>query len=205
MFEEYREMDEGQVELYNSRRRTDSTRLKLHMGPAPYDGDPWQAKILLLLNNPTFTNDSVRQDHQYSFDGWPLAGLHPEVRAGFRNWYNRPFGNLIEHAKGGNDHEKRHTVSNRVAILQINPWASKSFDKTCSLPSRELQFKIAKEAVFRGAVVIIGRSHLIWKAALPCRCENILELRSRGNPRISAINIGINQDEFNERILTLLQ
>lgn len=94
-------------------------------------------KGVLLLNNPTYTPDSVPEDHKLKFEDWPLAGLHPSVREGFRQWYSRPLGFLIR--KFG-----AKSVSQRVAIVQIVPWASRSFDLACVLPSAGTSSKNCK-------------------------------------------------------------
>ncbi len=45
------------IKVYNARRDTASrTRLQIHMGVAPYDGDPHTARVILLMNNPVYTH-----------------------------------------------------------------------------------------------------------------------------------------------------
>lgn len=195
----YSIVDADAIERYNKRRRLDSrTRLQVHMGPAPFDGDPHAAKIVLLLNNPMFVaGDSDPSDHRLQFDGWPLAGLHPSVRQGFRQWYYRPLGHLI----------KTHGVqliSQRVAIVQIIPWASIEFDGNCNLPSRDKQVGIARQAVERGALVIIGRSEKFWKSRLGC-APNIYTAVSALNPTISPKGLGMTSDAFDNLISPLLR
>jgi hypothetical protein len=171
MFDYYQDLD--YIEVYNARRRPASrTRLQIHMGAAPYDGDPHTAAVMLLMNNPVFTPDvSTPTDHLLAYDGWPLAGLHPDAPAAFRAWYRRPLGRLID-AYGA-----QH-VSQRVCLLQLCPWASQSFDLGLVLPSRVHQIELARSAVRRGAVVIVGRSFGVWPAGLP-------RVRNRLNPRLS--------------------
>lgn len=166
------------IEAYNERRKPLSPyRLQVHMGPAPHDGDPTTAKIILLLNNPRYDpKTSNPKEHCLAFDGWPLAGLHPDAPKSFRDWYSRPFGHLI-HARGAS------WVSNSVAILQVNPWASESFDAGLLLPSRKVQFGLARDAGKRGAVLISGRSHCIWAEALDG--QKVHRARNVRNPTVS--------------------
>ena len=186
---DYKESDCQAIELYNNRRKQDSpTRLQVKMGAAPFDGDPFAAKVVLLLNNPTYTPDSVPEDHKLKFEDWPLDGLHPSVREGFRQWYSRPLGFLIR--KFG-----AKSVSQRVAIVQIVPWASRSFDLACVLPSRERQVKIAKEAVQRGSIVIIGRSIPFWSGRLG-EAGNIYKATNVRNPAISPSGLRMEEKVF---------
>jgi hypothetical protein len=150
------------IEAYNARRKPESKyRFQVHMGPELSAGDPTTASVVLLMNNPGFdraTSDPA--EHTLAFDGWPLAGLHPDAPESLRDWYKRPFGELIR--RYGAEY-----VSNRVAIVQLNPWASECFDSGLVLPSRDRQFELARSAARRGAVVVVGRSFRIWRDALP--------------------------------------
>ncbi len=193
----YRLVDGDAIKLYNKRRHPNSrTLLQVDMGPAPFDGDPYAAKVVMLLNNPMFADDSVPSDHRLQFDGWPLAGLHPSVRPGFRQWYYRPLGHLI----------KTHGVqliSQWVAIVQIIPWASREFDGNCDLPSRDKQIGIARQAVERGALVVIGRSEKFWKSKLGS-APNIFTAASALNPTISPRGLGMTDEVFDTQISSLL-
>lgn len=195
----YYAADGEAIARYNQRRRLDSrTRLQVHMGPAPFDGDPFAATVVMLLNNPMFVvGESIPSDHTLHFDGWPLAGLHPSVRPGFRRWYDRPFGPLI----------RRHgaqRISQRVAIVQLNPWASIAFDGNCNLPSRDTQVAIARQAVGRGAIVIIGRSAKYWRSQLD-HAPNILTAVSARNPVISPGGLGMTPEAFDRLISSVLR
>lgn len=161
------------IEAYNNRRSKGSaTRLQTHMPVAPFDGDPHLAKIILLMNNPGFEPKvSKPEDHLLEFDGWPLAGLHPDAPVEFRNWYNRPLGKLI--ASYG-----AQRVSQYVCILQLCPWASEKFDASLVLPSRAEQVRLAIAGSQRGAVVIVGRSFGCWPSELP-------RVRNRRNPTLA--------------------
>lgn len=169
--------DLEEIEKYNARRAaTSRTRLQVHMGPSPFDGDPQTARIFLLLNNPGFDPETSRQeDHALKFEGWPLAGLHPDVRPEFGDWYKRPLGELIERYG-------KQRVSQTVCILQLNPWASMEFDGDLRLPSLEYQLSLANAAIKRGVVVIVGRSFEIWPQGLPL-------VKNRLNPTISPGNL----------------
>jgi len=183
MHYEYEALDKDAVEKYNKRRRPESkTRLQIHLGPAPFDGDPMTARIVLLMNNPGYDASTTLCDHKIKFKGWPIAGLHPDAPYGLRKWYSRPFGQLIKSYEA-------QIVSQRVAILQLNPWASAEFDNNCRLPSREKQFNLARAAAKRGAVMIIGRSQAIWKEAL-AEFDNIYVAKNCRNPTLTLGGLG---------------
>lgn len=170
--------DRNALMAYNARKsQTSRLRLQMHMDPAPYDGDPFTARVVLLMNNPGFNPlTSTPEDHRLSFDGWPLAGLHPDAPETFRTWYSRPLGSLIR-AYGA------QYVSQRVALLQLNPWASQSFDSRLMLPSRTYQTSLAILAAKRGAVMVVGRSFETWGHALAGLPLHYV--RNRLNPTLS--------------------
>ena len=171
------------VERYNKIKGDDSPyRLQTHMGPAPFDGDPDSASIVLLMNNPGFYKGSVPEDHSLEVPGWPLAGLAPQARAGFRDWYLRPLGTLIE--KYG-----AQLVANTVAIVQRCAWASTSFDPDLKLPSTEFQNAVALQALRRGAVVVVGRSHRYWTEVLGGD-SRLIYARNVRNPTLSEGGLG---------------
>lgn len=171
------------IEKYNSRRRANAkTRIQLHMPPSPYDGDPFVADVVMLMNNPGWSETSIPEDHTLKVPGWPIAGMSPEARPEFRSWYNRPFKQLIERFGA-------QTVANRVAIVQICPWASAAFDINLVLPSRAWQVSVAKQARDRGAIIVIGRSVKFWQQELGA-APNIFVARPPINPAISEKSIG---------------
>jgi hypothetical protein len=165
------------IKKYNERKKAGSEWIiQTHMTPAPYDGDPFSAKVVLLMNNPGYGyGNSVPEDHTLKIPGWPLVGLSEMARPEFRDWYKRPFGYLI-------DQFGALFVSNNVAIIQINPWASESFDISLVLPSRQHQVAIAKQALNRGALLIAGRSHKFWRESLG---DKIYYARNPRNPTLS--------------------
>ena len=149
------------------------------MGPELSSGDPSTASVLLLMNNPGFdpaTSDP--SEHTLEFPGWPLAGLHPDAPPSLRQWYMRPFGELVRRYGA-------QYVAQRVALVQLCPWASESFDSGLVLPSRAHQIELARAAGERGAALVIGRSISIWSAALEG-----LPLHFARNPRNPALSPG---------------
>ncbi|SAK51803.1 hypothetical protein AWB79_01788 [Caballeronia hypogeia] len=152
-------------------------RLQTQLGPQPYEGDVATARVLVLMNNPGFGGTSTSDDHRFQRDGWPYASLHPEAPAGMRDYSVPRFRDLI--AEFGAQH-----VSRRLAMLQIHPWASAALDdpKQLALPSMALAVEQAKNAIARGALVLIGRGAWYWLPALRLNRGALFEHRVPRNP-----------------------
>ncbi|SAL17439.1 hypothetical protein AWB68_00498 [Caballeronia choica] len=136
-------------------------RLHTELGPQPYEGDIENARIVVLMNNPGFDATSTLDDHRFTRDGWPYASFHPDAPAGMRDYSIPRFRDLI--AEFG-----AQQVSQRLAMLQIHPWASAALDdpKRLALPSMTLALEHARNAIHRGALVMIGRGAWHWLPAL---------------------------------------
>ena len=136
-------------------------RLQTQLGPQPYEGDIHTARIIVLMNNPGFGDTSTDEDHRFNRDGWPYASMHPDAPIGMRNYSVPRFRDLI--SEFGAQH-----VSQRLAMLQIHPWASEALDnpKRLALPSMKLAVDHARAAIGRGALVMVGRGGWYWLPAL---------------------------------------
>lgn len=162
---DYVELDMVEAEKYNARlpaaRRRDY-ELQLQMGPMPFDGDIERARVILLMHNPGFSEDylaSSDDDHTFFRDGWPIAALHPEAGAGNRSWYLQRLGLLVSEFGA-------QRVSQRIALLQMNPWASRKFDERLRLPSYSLQMSLGRSALDRGAILVVGFGLRQWSRGL---------------------------------------
>lgn len=176
------EADLPAIHAYNARRKADSpTRLQTHLGPSPFDGDPFSAKVIVLANNPGWDESVTIQDHRLAIEGYPLPGLAPSAPAALSQWTNRILGTLANEFGA-------QRVSQRVSILQIIPWASESFDGDLILPSRKIQFNIARAAQASGAIMVIGRSFNIWSNALFSDC-NLYRLKNPLGMQLSQGNL----------------
>lgn len=156
--ERLRFLDEAHVASYNRRRKSDKYRLHSELGPSAFEGDIDSASVILLLANPGFDHTSSLDDHQFRREGWPLGGLHPDAPSGIRAWWLPRLRDLI--AAFG-----EQAVSQRVACLQVTPWASKEFDNTLRLPSRRVILEAASRCAKRGAVMVVMRAEKLWLEA----------------------------------------
>jgi hypothetical protein len=149
--------DQTAVAAYNSRAK-EEYKLRTELGPCPHEGDINNSPIVLLLANPGYDEKSSVNDHTYSADGWPLAGLNPSAPVGMRKWWYPRLKQLC-------DQYGEQYISTKVAALQINPWASTSFDADLKLPSQQMQIDLAEKAVQRGAILIVMRAAKMWHSS----------------------------------------
>ncbi|MGH8789925.1 MAG: hypothetical protein ACREYA_33240 [Cupriavidus necator] len=151
------------------------------IGPHPFDGDPRTARVILLLSNPGFDETSSAADHTFARDGWPFSSLHHEATPGMRSWCVPKVRDLV--AEFGVQH-----VAQRVALVQIHPWASAAFDDRLRLPSMAGQVDLVRAAVERGAVVVVGRNARYWRTVLGPMGEPLPACRNARNPTLNAGN-----------------
>ncbi|MCO4880519.1 hypothetical protein VOI32_28730 [Paraburkholderia caribensis] len=139
----------------------DKYRLHIELGPHPYEGDIGNARVVVLMNNPGFDATSTPDDHRFHRAAWPYASLHPDAPVGMRCYSTSRFRDLI--TEFGAQH-----VSQRLAMLQIHPWASGELDtsKRLTLPSQQLAIAHARVAIARGTLVLIGRGAWYWLKVL---------------------------------------
>lgn len=149
------EIDAVAVGRYNSRVVNEDYLLHPELGPSAFEGDIDNAPAVLLLSNPGYDGTSTPEDHTFARPGWPLGGLHPEAPEGLRNWWTRRLGALI-----GRFGAQR--VSQRVACLQLTPWASGRFDSGLRLPSRQRLLEAADRVAQSGALLLVMRSERLW-------------------------------------------
>ena len=150
-------LDLAWIHEYNLRAR-ENYQIRDVLGPSAFEGDVDNARVVLLFANPGFDETSTPDDHGFARPGWPLAGLHPEAPNGLRNWWTIRLRGLIELCGA-------QQVSQRLACLQITPWASRNFDESLSLPSRSEILSAANRIAERGAVLIIMRAERLWLEA----------------------------------------
>mgnify|MGYP000144299258 CR=1 FL=1 len=59
-----------------------------------------------------------------------------------------------------------HQMSNRIAALQINAWASEQFDESCKLDSFSIMQAIALEFAKRDVIFVVCRRYKQWSEIL---------------------------------------
>lgn len=154
LLQEIYSSDIESIQRYNS-KVGEKFKLRVELGPCPFEGNIESSPVVLLLANPGFDQNSSVDDHKFKIEGWPLAGLHQNAPIGMRDWWRPRLRVLCEHYG-------EQCVSSKVAALQINPWASAKFDSNLRLPSQIKMLGLAESAARRGAVLVIMRASRLW-------------------------------------------
>jgi hypothetical protein len=152
-------------------RRND---LALHLLPVPFHGDPRQAPVVLLGLNPSYRlqadydeNDSADFLEQHrltlAFESRvPFFNLDPVFadNGAYRYWHQR-LAALI--ARFGIDR-----IGKSVASVQWFPYRSPTFTRLPRLlPSQSYGFSLVRQAIQRGATIVLLRSRKLWLEAVP--------------------------------------
>lgn len=156
-------MDAEAIERFNSQPRRRSIHvLHTRTGAAVPTANITTAPVVLLLANPGYTED--REDTPdgcdgWEAEGWPLAYLNPKAPKGGRIWTYKRVRHLVE--QFGAQH-----VAQRVALVQLVPWASYKFHAGAVLPSRERILDDVRAAGRRGALLVVMRCRSHWAPVL---------------------------------------
>ncbi len=166
------EEDAVELEKYNFKRNS-KYHLYKAIGPCPFEGNLDEVRVVLLLANPSYTSPvdgststSLEDDHERKEwqSGWGIFSLHEDTNPAMRDWWRANLKSL--HSDTGLSWE---IISNRIAALQINPWASELFDSECTkLPSINGTMKaIAKEFIKKeNLIFVICRREKQWTQIL---------------------------------------
>lgn len=174
---------------------TEDTALHFDLLPEPFLGSP-DAPVVLLNLNPGFSPEDV-QHHldprfaQSSRDSllhrpmtYPFFLLDPTITAPGNRWWTRKLGALIR--QFGVD-----KVAQRVLCIEYFPYHSRRFGHPkLKLPSQRYSFWLARNAIERGATIVLMRSKRIWLDAVPelQSCNQIVQLSNPQSPYISPGN-----------------
>lgn len=159
------------------------TRSGHHPIPCQWAGDPWTAGVLLLLMNPSWEEEScdrtlgnpVLRDPldaaaRGDFDPlYPNPFLSPAWRS-VDSWHpSRVFGSLHRHMVerlGWASEAAWQRCAQRVCVLELSPWASKSWTPGCWGPTTQVAAELALEAQRSpDRVVLVGRGGDEWRRA----------------------------------------
>ena len=169
--EEICRLDDHKIDAYNAKRKVGSKYLlQKEIGPCPYEGDVEQARIVLLLANPSFTPNkfdgtsfSLESDHKRNAlqRDWGIFSLQDDSNEAMRNWWRENLKQLQQ--ESGLSWQQ---MSNRIAALQINAWASEQFDESCKLDSFSIMQAIALEFAKRDVIFVVCRRYKQWSEIL---------------------------------------
>jgi hypothetical protein len=194
--------DADAVREFNARAEEDY-RLRIDsLLPEPFLGDP-AAPVLLLSNNPGFGKRSVlRQQPEFMasmrvalglhFATYPFIYLDPEYRETGR-WWRQKLKCLL--GRFGDE-----VVARSVCNVVYFPYASSKFRHgRCEVPSQRYSFRLVREAVERGAVIVLMRKGQLkrWqdKVSGISGSGNLVLLRNPQMPSVSPGNCEVGDYE----------
>ena len=191
LIEKIQSTDKSWWPIYFEKRKLhDDNKLQKGLGPCPYEGDLENARIVMLLANPGFDNESLDEfrfinahngDHDY-----PFPGLNPKATGNLKKWWKSHLKALVDVLnEGKTEDEKLQIISQRVAALQLVPWASKTFDDglieskaTGPIPSHKLMLEQAENSLARkGTIVLLMRCESNWRRSK--KINHLLENKSQ--------------------------
>ena len=164
-------LDSTAIQEYNAKKKDKRYHLQKHMGPCPYEGNIDKAKVVLLLANPGYQPETCQEkfpskysDHIRNHDhaDWGIFSLHPDSNPSMRNWWIL----RLQELKRQSGIASWQEISNKVAALQLNSWASEKFDSDCILPSMSILRRVAIEFSRRNVLFIACRCVNQWKINL---------------------------------------
>lgn len=186
------QLDEFELEKYNIGR---NEKFKLHkeLLPCPFEGNIEQASVVLLLANPSWGPNSLVTDHMRpkELKDWGLWSLHDDANVAMRDWWRPRLKSLLEDS--GLTWQQ---MSNKIAALQINSWASMNFDESCKLPSFDLMQNIYLEFAKRDVLFIVCRGEKLWNQILGT--EKHISLNSKLSSYITRNNLNKTEGAYDE-------
>jgi hypothetical protein len=186
--------DAEYVDAFNSLAKPE-TLLHLALLPEPFLGKP-DAPVVLLGLNPGYSVDDEPHHCDSSFiqrsrdnlphgeSKYPFSLLDPAVTAPGNKWWTRKLGALIRQFG-------LEAVAQRVLCIEYFPYHSRRFGHTkLKLRSQEYSFHLVRNAINRGAVVVVMRSRRHWSEAVAelNGYDRLFELSNRQSPYISPGN-----------------
>lgn len=176
-------MDQPYIDVANALQSGTSGRLHPQRMPEPRSG-PRDAPVVILQLNPSFEVNTADQALSPHDDNRLREALRDESAphigiADRHRWWVNAMAEPIAHF--GDDHQH---VARTVCSIEYFPYPSLNF--ACAhlrLPSQAYQFRLVREAVARGALIIVTRGWSLWLGAVPELYEaraNVLQTR---NPR----------------------
>lgn len=156
--------------------------------PAPFMGDVFNAKVLLLMLNPGYDNQEANKGFYNRYrETWikhitsqpnsqlPLFCFETEYKKDSDYWYNKLRYLTPEHLP---EDKKFDVIKQNVAVIQFMPYHSQKYkdipkkiwkpeqnDKY--LLSQRYNFYIVEKAMERKALILVLRGRKRWEKAIP--------------------------------------
>lgn len=185
------EEDIEAVEAYN-RKVGEKYKIRSEVMAVPFVGDVLNSKIVLLMLNPRFNEDTIEfEDESYkeklkrvfthkSVD-YPYFGLDPKIQVGKKYWETKLKALIVKYGL--------ERVSNIVSNIQLHPYSSKEFKLIKNLPSQQYIVYLVEQAMQRNSIIIMARGEKYWRDLVPELCNyNYFKLKNPRNPVLSENN-----------------
>jgi hypothetical protein len=185
--EKIEQIDDDSVRKHNTKFPVNHDyHLRTDLKPCPFEGNLEQAKVILLLANPSCSDQSTEADHK-PIIGWGIWGLSSDANESMRGWW-RP--RLRQFVKDENDEEEWRSLSHKVASFQAIGWASRNFHECNDLPSKKYMLEILEQVIEqnKNAIFVVIRQRAYWLELL--QKKKVKEIVLTRNPRCSYISKG---------------
>lgn len=167
--------DADSVEFHNRSSKSDYQFL-LHLAPEPWIGN-LQGNLLVLYSNPGATQDNLNKVFQpkhhevmeksisnlnQEITSFPHFHFDPELKdTEGGKWFRSKYRWLIEETSD-------RAVSENLITCELAPYHSVKWKvPRRKLPTQEFTYEIIRNAMSRGAVILLARTPKIWLENLP--------------------------------------
>jgi len=166
-------LDEDKKDIH-----TFNLKLDLDLIPEPFVGHP-DAPVIILGNNPgvnSVESAALRREpafanrmrenllHQFSAD-FPFLYFDPKITSTGKDWWERKLKSLFR--EFGNGDIARPILARSILAVEFFPYVSHRFPRRRpSLPSQQYSFSLVRNAMGRGAVIILTRGQRWWEEAV---------------------------------------
>ncbi len=192
-------IDTKHVDAYqriNTAHTAPNHTLHLDLTPAPWNGNPITATVLILLQNPGVDQGDLAAEQLPGYRDACLRNLRfemndptwPYLRPEFQDvpggrWWHKRLAAITELA--GGDYG---TLCSQLAAVQLHGYHSVNWRAFgVSIPSQEYNFWLVRQAIKRNALIICTRGAQIWTIAVP-ELNDYANLHSTKNARAAYIS-----------------
>lgn len=187
--------DKAVIDRFNDevkdRKSKDKEEHRVHLElqlPEPFIGDP-KANVMILNLNPSYDEEQIEiyQDDKVkkaTYNNWihkpvnsdyPFYPLDPQFKVkingkkiGIANYWSSAFKNLLEEVKNADysDEEARKIIAKNIFVVECFPYHSQKGGDHPVVPSQEYSVQLVKEAIKRGAIIVVIRHKNHWEHAV---------------------------------------
>lgn len=194
--------DFEQIKAFNAKQPSGSpTRFHIdHVIPEPFVGNVKTAPVILLQLNPGSCSEDVGAhadprfraallaNLRHTSSPWPFYFLAPEfsTHPGGK-WWSGKLGKLL-------DRFHPEHIAQRLAVVEWFPYKSPRFKGGCRVSSQEYGFWLVRQAIDRGALIVISRAVKLWEKSVPelQSYRRKLTLSSTQNVSLTPNNLKLN-------------